>query len=39
VFADIVSAIVRSRPGTIASIPKLEEVAEYIEKYDLGYKL
>ncbi len=38
-FADIVSAIVVSRPGAISSIPKLEEVAAYIAENELGFKL
>lgn len=38
-FADIVSAIVMSRPGAISSIPKLEEVVEYIERQGLEFKL
>ena len=38
-FADIVASIASSRPGAIASIPKLEEVADYIESNGLGFKL
>jgi Sugar kinases, ribokinase family len=38
-FANIVSSIVLSRPGASASIPNIEEVAEFIANNTIAFKL
>jgi ribokinase len=38
-FANIVSTIVSSRPGALSSIPKLDDVSEFIAENGLGFKL